>query len=206
MNPLASNMVPAEKSSSIMPCVNGSLAACIILMFSLATFSRNSEVWRTELTAWENVVKTSPNKGRGRYNLGNEYKKLGLFDKAVPEYLLSLKLESDRTAIADVYNNLGRIYEQTGLLDLAAAAYSNAIAANPHHSVAYNNLGLIYLQNDQLDEAARMFQEAIRSEPGYAKAHFNLGRTLAAQGLKEEAAREFDKARVLGFKGEGINE
>jgi tetratricopeptide (TPR) repeat protein len=162
----------------------------IPLVLSYATYARNN-VWRTELSLWEDVVRKSPEKARGHNNLGFAYWSEGLTDKAIEHYLISLKLNPD---FATAYNNLGLAYYNKGLIDSAMAYYEISIRLEPDYVKAYNNLGVAYGSKGQFDKAIEYFQAALKLNPGYAEAHNNMGNAYDSRGLTDKAIEHYGAA------------
>jgi len=67
--------------------------------------------------------------------------------------------ESDKELYANVYNNIGNIYNEKKMFDSAAVYYKKGIEVNQHTpyisilATCYNNLSLIYLKNSNVDSA-----------------------------------------------------
>ena len=73
-------------------------------------------------------------------NLAEAYAKAGKFDDAVKTYTLSA--ETDPSAAAQAYFNLGAVLTNAGKADLANAAFDKCIAADPTRAEAYYQKGL----------------------------------------------------------------
>ena len=73
----------------------------VIILFSLTAYVRNN-VWRNEITLWEDVVQKSPNKVRPHNNLGSLYHQHDRYADALREYQAVLQLKPDH--IPTLYN------------------------------------------------------------------------------------------------------
>jgi len=81
-------------ASARMPCLQTGLvlaAAAIILAYGIAAHQR-VDVWRNELTFWEDTAAKSPNMYKARLNLGVAYDNAGRLDEAEREYLAALRI------------------------------------------------------------------------------------------------------------------
>jgi tetratricopeptide (TPR) repeat protein len=61
---------------------------------------------------------------------------------------------------ADLYYQLGKIYQQLGQRQEALAAYRQTLAQNPDYARAYQRMAEIYTQQGDQDAAARALQTA----------------------------------------------
>ena len=77
---------------------------------------------------------------------------------------------------------LGAACATTGERDCAAAAFENALRANPRDSSAYVNLGVFRLQSADPTAAAAYFAEALTLDPSSTPARNGLAQARAALG------------------------
>jgi tetratricopeptide (TPR) repeat protein len=110
-----------------------------VIMTAAATYARNS-VWGERVTLWADVTKKSPNKARTRYNLGNEYSKLGYIDEAINEYIAALKIKPD---YADAHYNLGASFAYIGRIDEAIIEFQEVLKLNPKDTEVRKNLEIL---------------------------------------------------------------
>lgn len=162
---------------------------CVSLLLSYASHRRN-EVWNTETGLWEDVIKKSPNKERGHYNLGLAYKARGLTDRAVEQYRLALDINPYNE---NTHYNIGLAYIEAGMIDKAIKHFQSALLLKPEDDT-YNNLGIAFHKKGLMALAIRHFKNAISANPGNALAHYNLGICYSQSGLKDDAIREFEIA------------
>jgi tetratricopeptide (TPR) repeat protein len=90
--------------------------------------------------------------------------------------------------------NLGRIDEEDGRTDRAAAHYRAALAIAPTVPGAHNNLGVLAARAGRLEEAREHFEQEIALHPANADAHFNLGLVHKLAGRLDEAAASWERA------------
>jgi tetratricopeptide (TPR) repeat protein len=166
------------------------LLAVILLLFGLATYSRNM-TWRDPVTLWSDVVKKSPAKARAIYNLGQAYDVKGAAEKAADLYQTAIRLDP---YLGHAYNNLANIYEKQGRVELAIWLYSKVIALYPEDAIARTNLGGVYAKQGRYAEAIAELTSALRIKPDYAIAHNNLGNVYYERGYLDDAVREYQAA------------
>jgi tetratricopeptide (TPR) repeat protein len=71
--------------------------------------------------------------------------------------------------------NLGLIYAKSKRLDLAASAFSKAVANNPQNAVAYNWQGMLYREAKDYGRAEQAYKHALSINGDYGNAQLNLG-------------------------------
>ena len=78
----------------------------MIGLFSFLAYQRNN-VWQSEETLWADAVEKSVESPTAHYNLGVVFKKKGLEDRAIEEYLKVVSIKND---YEDAHSALGGIY------------------------------------------------------------------------------------------------
>jgi tetratricopeptide (TPR) repeat protein len=159
----------------------------LTVIFACVTHARNS-VWESDVGLWEDVVRKSPLKARGHYNLGKAYHEKGLVDESMEQYRTAILLRPNHV---DAYNNLGLIYFKRGLTNKAIGLFRIALEMDPAHADLHYNLGIALKSSGRTDEALRHTQRAVVLKPDNYEAHFNLGMLYLEKGLKDRARREF---------------
>ena len=74
------------------------------------------------------------------------------------------------------------VWNATGDLDEAIAAFRKAIALKPNYAEAHSNLGNLLQEKGQLGQAIAACRRAIAFKPDLAQAHSNLGNALEDKG------------------------
>jgi tetratricopeptide (TPR) repeat protein len=162
--------------------------AVIPMVFATAAYARNS-VWSSKVSIWEDAVKKAPNKWRGHYSLGYEYKAAGLVDKALEHYRICVDLRPD---YLEPYSNMGNIYLGRGLYDKAIEQYRQAIKLKPDYADAHYNMGIAYYSQGALDKAIEHYTAATAVSPNDTEFHYNLGVAYMDLGETDLARREFE--------------
>jgi tetratricopeptide (TPR) repeat protein len=166
------------------------VATAIAVLVSVSYLTiRQIGVWKNSLVLWNYVIEKEPGKVHIAYNnLGNAYQFKGLFDKAIEQYQIALRLKPD---YAIGYNNLGNAYQFKGLFDKAIEQYQAALRLKPDYAEAYNNLGVIYQSRGLFDKAIEQYQKALSRKPDNAQAHYNLGLAYHSKGLFDLAIEQY---------------
>ncbi len=99
---------------------------------------------------------------------------------------------------AEQHNDLGYIYEQKGMNDLAGKEYALALKKRPDWKVPRFNLGNIAFKAGDYRKAEESFREVLELDPNDPDALNNLANALLLQGRSKEAREAVDRA--LGIK------
>jgi protein O-mannosyl-transferase len=151
--------------------------------------------------AWRKVVELEPGMAAAWSNLANVEAERGDLKKAV-------ELATQATAAgggAAAAMTLGQMLEKAGQIDDAAAAYRQAVSADPRSPLALNNLGSLLERSGRLDEAAATLRKGLRLDPGSPLLAYNLAVVIEQQGRVEDAAALFQQAEQ-GFRAAGNGE
>jgi tetratricopeptide (TPR) repeat protein len=100
-------------------------------------------------------------------------------------------------ALADTWNQFGRIKKDEGDLDNALVGYNKAIELNPNFAAAYSNRGLVKKAKGDFDGAMADFDKAIELKPDLAAAYTNRGDTKRVKGDLDSAMTDYDRAIEL---------
>jgi len=179
--------------------------AVTVVVLTGATYARNS-VWKDELTLWSDVVDKNPGSARAHNNLCFYYNDIALFEKAVDECNIAIKLNPDNQSA--YYNNLGNAYVSLGDIEKAIENYIHATTIeSPYQDQAHYNLARIYKSLGSNDKAIEHYQAALELNPNYALAYNNLGNIYQSQGLTEKATEHYVSAIRLdpGYADPHIN-
>ncbi len=136
----------------------------LIALCSGATFMRNID-WQDGLTIWKDVVRKSPQKARGYYNVGIYYRRQNHFVEAIENYSKAMALDPKHTK-ARV--NRGNLYDEQGEPFKAIIDYNTAIGINPEDGSAYYNRAVTYKKMGQYEDAIADYQRSC--ELGYETA------------------------------------
>lgn len=98
---------------------------------------------------------------------------------------------------ARAHFNLGRIYQERGILDKALAQYHRVIELKPDYPDIHNSIGTIYYEQDREQETIREFELAVLFNPKLTFAHFTLASLYLNQGRHDEAEEHYIRALEL---------
>lgn len=97
----------------------------------------NYEQARLNLERVTKILKQEPHLAEMHNNLGNTYRKKGLYDKALREYKKAININP---RFAEAYNNLGVTFADMGELRRAVRQFRKALQINPNYEQARSNL------------------------------------------------------------------
>ena len=84
----------------------------------------------------------------------------------------------------DAHNLVGLCLDALGNPAAAQAAFRNALAIDPHHSLAQNNLAATEMDRGQLRRAAGLLRSAVGNDPQEQRLHRNLDAVLLLLGRR----------------------
>lgn len=141
--------------------VSGLLVGCCFL-----TITR-SNVWRSSLAFWQDVIRHAPCKARAHNNYAVALVEAGLYQKAKGSFAQAIALDKQ---YAEPHINLGSLYQKEGNITLAKMHYRRALEIGEGHPELFYNLAKLYLSQDRKDLALTALQQAIHLRANYSKA------------------------------------
>lgn len=194
--------LPALKIASIpkniFQRVAGDLIVILLVLYCVFTLVRQF-AWQDDLMLWSEMVGVYPKSSMAHYNLANALRSIDLFDEAIGEYNIAIRLEP---GYARNYNFLGLCYYGKGMFDEAVKDFRKAIELNPKLTDAYINLGIVFGDKGLYKEAVSYFEQAIKIDPRQPQIYVNLGVSYARMKNWTEARQALGKALEIspGFK------
>ncbi len=168
--------------------------------------SRNLEILLQE-------VERNPRDNFTRFNLGVEYMRLELYDKALEQYQKAFhKLPSLEVAYASILlRNIALCLKELKRYKEALKVLADAVQAYPDYTDLVFLKGLVYLEMKRYREAADTFQECLRrGESGQCyitqqgvggyKAWLALGDTYLQLGDEREAVKAYTRALMANAR------
>jgi tetratricopeptide (TPR) repeat protein len=161
----------------------------IVLLLCLLTYQRN-EVWRTEISLWEDVMRKSPLHPGSHFGLAEAYHRKKIYLKAYDHYQKALFLyedkrripqRHDRIYISRIANNLALISFVFGHDKEMLGYFQQAVSVNPSNAAAYRNAGTIYYELRCYDEALSALHQAVILDPEHPKSYHYQGLIYAAR-------------------------
>ena len=114
--------------------------------------------------------------------------KLGRNGEAIQSMRLAATLEPGN---ATVFERLGSMCLEAGLLSEAAAAFSRVAQINPKSASAFWRLGVALHRSGAHEAAAAALRQATELQPRLPDAHYRLGLLLEQQGDRREASSRY---------------
>lgn len=138
------------------------MLAGVVLLFSVATYERNS-VWGSRTGLWEDTVSKSPYSSSAHFTLGTVYQSAGMLDKAIEQFEKAVELGPyDYPA----YNNLAVAYYAKGMSEKALKWLRISERIKPDYADTHFNLGMIYSDMGYYADARRELKTALKLNPG----------------------------------------
>lgn len=134
---------------------------------------------------------SDPNDLRAHVALIDLYRRQKIYDKAEFHYRKAMALRP-AAYLAEI--NYGRLQQDRGQADQAAAAYRRAIKADEKRAVGYLRLGALLEQQGKTTDALQQYRAAAAKQPALSVAHFHNGRLSLKVRETTAAAAAFDKA------------
>ncbi len=152
------------------------------------TTARRNEVYRSDLSVWQDVLKRSPNNLRALDNAA-----MCLLEREQPDealvYLNQALAINPRQVEAWIALGQARMLQKDPLA--ARDAWTEALKCDPNNPTALNNVGYLLIDSNP-GEAIRYFRKALAKTGNYyPNAHHNLGLALERLGNLDGAIREY---------------
>ncbi|MBI3812891.1 MAG: tetratricopeptide repeat protein [Nitrospinae bacterium] len=154
-----------------------SLLIIITALYSTGTIKRNY-IWKDGYSLWTDTIKKSPNGYLPNNNIGVEYFKNNLFDKAEKHFNQAIKLKPE---FVEAYYNLGLVLAIQGRIEEAIVRFNEAIKLKPDYSEAHQNLGVALESQGKLEKAFEHYNEAVKFKPNNVEALNNLALLIIRQ-------------------------
>ena len=103
------------------------------------------------------------------------------------------------------HNDLGVVYENKGMFDLAEKEYYRALKQKDDWSIPYFNLGNLYYRQNNFDKAEWSFRKSLHIDPDNQDVLNNLAYLLYEQGRVKEAKELIDRALTIQSKPEYLD-
>lgn len=149
---------------------------------------------------FEEFLTTNPTIYQININIGNCYRELGEYEKAIEAFNVILEkvkeekgsIEGDEGA-ARALASMGETYMKQGDLDKASEYLTQAIAIFPEDETLAFNIGEIYFQQQQTDKAIEYYTKAAQINDKWAPPHRQMGYAFLNKGDYQSAIDSFKK-------------
>ncbi len=136
--------------------------------------------------AFEKVAELTPNRVDGPLNLAKTALQDGNLEKA---YTYLRQCEEIVVGDARVAWVWGRVRQEDGLYEDAAAAYTYVLESFPEDRAAWRQLGRTHYLAQQFEQSIEAYQKVLEIDPEDREAYYHLMLNYKALGRPEDAAR-----------------
>jgi tetratricopeptide (TPR) repeat protein len=171
-------------------------AIFLIALFSFyfATTVKQNRYWQSRLELYKHTLKYAPKSARVYNNMGNAYKKIEKYDKAVQCYKKALEIKPDYLS---AYNNLAIAYSVTEQYDKAISLYKKTIKKWPYYAPTYYNLGVCYSNMGKFEKAIAFYKKSIELYPDHAESYCNMAKAYYNLEKYDKAIEALKKAIAI---------
>ena len=144
------------------------------------------------------AVELEPSNTKSIRNLAQVYYDVGQLEKSIQTYEVAIDKETDREVKADLYFNLGILYNKVGNLEEAEYHFTNALDENPDDVEAVMGMAQVFENAEKWRKAEKFYRELIAIDPENPDHYRGMSRVLLQQGEPDESLRYLEKAKRLG--------
>lgn len=172
-----------------------------IALFEEAAQLFEEEKYAEAVTKYEEFLELNPMIYQVHLNIGNCYREMGEYEKAIEAYsflLDELKMEKETLegdeGAARALAAIGETYIKMGDLDKASEHLMQAMDIFPEDETLAFNIGEIYFKQGQTDEGIEYFNQAIQIKPDWAPPYRQIGYAYlnkANYGMAIESFKKF---------------
>ena len=146
----------------------------------------------------QKAVELEPSNTKSIRNLAQVYYDMGQLEKSIQTYEVAIDKETDREVKADLYFNLGILYNKVGNLEEAEYHFTNALDENPDDVEAVMGMAQVFENAEKWRKAEKFYRELIAIDPENPDHYRGMSRVLLQQGEPDESLRYLEKAKRLG--------
>lgn len=154
----------------------------------------SEDEWLKSKYYFSRSIKLNPTSSFAYLKRGICNKKLELFDEAKNDIKSAIKLTPKYT---EAWNEIGRIYHDSGQYKKAISSYKKAIEINPLYVWGYSNIGLSYYNSRMKDSSLYFYNRAIEINPNNANYYNKKGDVYYKDKNFNEAIFNYSKAIEL---------
>ncbi len=151
--------------------------------------------WRHARVAYTQVLAREPDDLRYRKRLGIACSRLGEYAEA--EVALQSVIASLRQIQAEAAAELGHVYATQGRLEIALAAYQQAVAAQPGTPAYHRGMATTLHRLGRSAAAEDILRDLLSVRSDDAEAHADLGQIYADTGRREQAIESLARSTAL---------
>src|SRR5262245_35903308 len=148
--------------------------------------------------SFQKMVTLAPSRPDGHFYLGGSYFKQGELSKALAEWRLAARLDSQYFPAAFA---IGALLAGQRNFDEGREWLMRALALRPNHGATRFELGRLCYRQKNYEEALPQLLEATKQQPELKEASYLLANTYRSLGKEEEAQKEFLRYERLQKSG-----
>jgi tetratricopeptide (TPR) repeat protein len=130
-------------------------------------------------------------------SLAQAYYDLGNTAESIRTYETAIREETDYKVRADLYFNLGILYDKVGNFEMAEENFLNALDLNPEDQEAILGMAQTFEKSEKWRKAEKFYKELISLDPENPIYYRGMARVQMKQGNPDEAQYYFRKAKKL---------
>ena len=154
--------------------------------------------FETALPYVKKAVELEPSNTKSIRNLAQIYYDIGKFEESIQTYEVAINKEMDHKVKADLYFNLGILYNRIGNLEEAEYNFTNSLDENPDDIEAVMGMAQVFENAEKWRKAEKFYRELIAIDPDNPDHYRGMSRVLLQQGEPDESLRYLEKAKRLG--------
>ena len=154
--------------------------------------------FETALPYVKKAVELEPSNTKSIRNLAQIYYDIGQLEESIQTYEVAINKETDREVKADLYFNLGILYNRVGNLEEAEYNFTNSLDENPEDIEAVMGMAQVFENAEKWRKAEKFYRELIAIDPDNPEHYRSMSRVLLQQGEPDESLRYLEKAKRLG--------
>ena len=153
--------------------------------------------FETALPYVKKAVELEPSNTKSIRNLAQIYYDIGQLEESIQTYEVAINKETDRKVKADLYFNLGILYNRVGNLEEAEYNFTNSLDENPDDIEAVMGMAQVFENAEKWRKAEKFYRELIAIDPDNPDHYRGMSRVLLQQGEPDESLRYLEKAKRL---------
>ena len=154
--------------------------------------------FESALSYLKKSVESDPSNTEAIRNLAQIYYDTDDMEKSIETYEDAINKETDRNQKADLYFNLGILYNKIDNFEEAEYNFMNALDENPDDIEAIMGMAQVFENAEKWRKAEKFYRELIAIDPDNPEHYRGMSRVKLQQGEPDQSKRFLDKAKALG--------